>query len=53
MNVFMEYYKWYAPYSAKHLMRKSSFGGRSGGVLEITRVSGDAEGQQGQPRVQH
>ncbi|MED6187550.1 hypothetical protein PIB30_077557 [Stylosanthes scabra] len=30
-NVFMEHYKWYAPYSAKHRMRRSSSGGKSGG----------------------
>ncbi|MED6213364.1 hypothetical protein PIB30_092408 [Stylosanthes scabra] len=29
-NIFMEYYKWYAPYSAKHLMSLSNSGGRSG-----------------------
>ncbi|MED6155910.1 hypothetical protein PIB30_009973 [Stylosanthes scabra] len=30
----MEHYNWYPPYSAKHLMRQSSFGGRSDGRYE-------------------
>ncbi|MED6148002.1 hypothetical protein PIB30_049107 [Stylosanthes scabra] len=27
-NIYMEHYKWYAPYSAKHLMRQSTSGGK-------------------------
>ncbi|MED6194633.1 hypothetical protein PIB30_030258 [Stylosanthes scabra] len=33
-NIFMEHYKWYAPYSARHLMRLSNSGGRSGGFAQ-------------------
>ncbi|MED6160836.1 hypothetical protein PIB30_055037 [Stylosanthes scabra] len=29
-NIFMEHYNWYVPYSAKHQMRQSNSGGRSG-----------------------
>ncbi|MED6150305.1 hypothetical protein PIB30_071111 [Stylosanthes scabra] len=52
-NIFMEHYKWYAPYSTRHLMRLANSGGRSGGrdsgLLEAMRPTSARLGRSGRP----